>query len=318
MLSLLLSCASSILATISEERGFLSFMRSHNLMFTGLEYHLRFGIYLTNIRYINEFNKKEKSFKLGINRFLTCTPAEYNALLTGKSDTFANRIKTPKSIGAAPESIDWREKNIVTHVKDQGNCGSCWAFSTIAAQECQHTLKKKETLILSEQYLVDCIATCSGCDGGNAVCSYDYIKEHYDNLFQLDSDYPYTAVPGSCKFDKSKGVAPITGYVWCEHEDESDMKEKVGTLGPASVGIDASGPDFRLYSTGVYYNPQCALWTSNHLVTVVGYGSEDGKDYWIVKNSWGESWGEKGYIKMSRNRNNNCGIATMALIPQVE
>lgn len=288
------------------------------MIFTGSEYHLRFGIYLTNIRFIQEFNRKESQFKLGINRFLVYTPAEYDALLTGKSSQLPNKNNNKISVGATPESIDWREQKIVTAVKDQGNCGSCWAFSTIGAQECQHTLKKKEVLILSEQYLVDCIETCNGCDGGNAVCSYDYILKNYDGLFQLESDYPYKAVPSSCKFDKSKGVAPIKSYTWCDHENEDDMKEKVGTLGPASVGIDASGPQFKLYSSGVYYSDTCTKWTPNHLVLVVGYGSEGGKDYWIVKNSWGLSWGEKGYIRMSRNRDNNCGIATMALIPQVE
>jgi len=138
---------------------------------------------------------------------------------------------------------------------------------------------------------------------------------------ESEHDYPYTSGGGhsghDCKFDESKVKATISSYVDVKHKDEDALKQAVATVGPISVAIDASHFSFQLYSSGVYYERNCSEDRLDHGVLVVGYGTEAGGDYWLVKNSWAASWGEEGYIKMARNKNNNCGVATQASYPVV-
>lgn len=217
-----------------------------------------------------------------------------------------------------PKSVDWRTKGAVTEVKDQGSCGSCWAFSTTGALEGQQFLKTGKLVSLSEQNLVDCTDAdgddkCSGRSRHDAI---DWIKDH--GGIETEQSYPYKAKGGSCKYNKKLSAATVHKSNDIPRGDEKKLQEAIANSGPISVGIDYTGKSFKFYSSGIYYEPKCDPNKLTHAVLAVGYGTDEhGKDYYIVKNSWGKKWGENGYIKMARNRNNNCGIASAAIYPDV-
>ena len=189
----------------------------------------------------------------------------------------------------------------------------------------------RKLVSLSEQNLVDCVSIVImdrslggiylrtlGCNGGMPYEAFEWIIEN--GGINTDKDYPYKARQSSCSFNKTKSTYRIKTYYAVNRQDEDDLTEKIATEGPISVVIDA-GYNFLHYEAGVYYEPRCnphLTVAPTHAVLVVGYGIEDGQDFYWVKNSWGEHWGENGYIKMSRNRNNNCGIATSAYWPVAE
>ena len=215
------------------------------------------------------------------------------------------------------DSIDWRDKGAVTPVKDQKQCGSCWAFSSTGAIEGQHFLKTKQLVSLSEQNLMDCSVNWGnhGCNGGNQYKAFNYTRDNKG--IDTEESYPYEAVDGTCRFSAKSIGATVTGYVCIPYANESALLEAVTTVGPIAVAIDASRNGFMYYNSGVYYDPLCSTSKLDHAVLVVGYGTVNGQDYWLVKNSWGYGWGMGGYIKMARNKNNHCGIVTSALYPTV-
>ena len=175
--------------------------------------------------------------------------------------------------------------------------------------------KKTQKLVsLSESNLVDCEPQSSGCNGGLEIYAYQYAR---DNGINTEEDYPYHPRNGRCKFDDSNTVFKISTYIELPAKDEEGLTNKVATEGPISVGIDAGQTSFQLYHSGVYYEANCHEneFRLNHSVLVVGYGADGNEEFYMVKNSWGTGWGMDGYIKMSRNRNNNCGIATDANLP---
>jgi len=280
---------------------------------------LRAQIYLDNKKKIEQHNAEylagEHTFSLGINQFADMLTSEVSAQMNGfRPSQSNNTVMMYNADMALPDSVDWRDKGYVTPVKNQGQCGSCWAFSTTGSLEGQLFAKNGKLVSLSEQQLVDCSKQNDGCSGGLMDWAFAYIK---DNGIEAEASYKYRHRDETCKFDKSKVVGTCTGFVDVAKQDESALQQAVATIGPVSVAIDASHFSFQLYHGGIYYEKHCSSTRLDHGVLAVGYGSDNGKDYWIVKNSWGPSWGDSGYIKMTRNVKNNCGIATQASYPTV-
>ncbi|XP_053183632.1 cathepsin S-like [Scomber japonicus] len=194
-----------------------------------------------------------------------------------------------------------------------GSCGSCWAFTAVGALEGQLALKKGKLVDLSPQNLVDCATQYGnhGCNGGFYTEAFNYIKY---NGIESEASYPGQYQEGQCHHNSNNNVATCYEYNCLPQGNENVMELAVFTIGPIAVAIDANPEEFKFYKSGVYDNPMCTQ-ELNHGVVVVGYGTENGKDYWLVKNSWGTGYGEAGYVKMSRNKNNQCGIAQVPCYP---
>lgn len=218
-----------------------------------------------------------------------------------------------------PKSIDWRQKGAVTAVKDQGDdCGSCWSFSTTGALEGQYFRKTGKLISLSEQNLIDCTNPhgYSKCSGRSRHDAFEWIKDH--GGIETEKSYPYKGVGGSCKYERKYSSATLRKYIDIRKGDEKKLQEAIATIGPISIAVDASHRSFQFYSSGIYYEPKCKPDKMDHAVLVVGYGTDrHDRDFYIVKNSWGSRWGESGYMRMSRNRRNNCGVATSGIYPMV-
>lgn len=282
------------------------------------EYHFRLGIFLSNLRYIQNFNRKKGlTFRLGINKFACYTQSEYKLLLGLNSNKNAQtKINYKrKFLGPPPLSFDWRDKNVVNPVKDQGQCGSGYAFSIISSAETCYALSEGSLLTFSEQNIIDCSLFSHGCNGGYPEDVYTYVLQAQNGQFNLESDYPYTGVKSTCQFDQSKGIGQITHFANVITDDENDLKERVAWHGVAVSCITANISPFMLYAGGILDNDSCVEGQKfDHCVAVVGYGVEDGIDFWIVRNSWGSSWGEDGYVRMIRNKRNQCGIASQSFV----
>ncbi|XP_036449135.1 cathepsin L1-like [Colossoma macropomum] len=285
-------------------------------------------VWLDNRKLILEHNMLAdqglKSYRLGMNRFADMDNQEYQQMFKGCLGSFnESEIESESTFlqqeeGAAwPRNVDWRARGYVTRVKDQSHCGSCWAFSATGALEGQMFKKTRRLVRLSEQQLVDCSGRYGnrGCQGGWPHWAFKYIM--YSGGLETVYTYPYRAKEGYCKFKKWRAWAKCSGYRRVCHTERA-LRNAVATVGPISVAIDVSRHSFQFYKSGVYDDPYCSSTKVNHAVLLVGYGTtRRGKGYWLVKNSWGTWWGNRGYIKMSRNKRNQCGIATYAYYPVV-
>ncbi|KAE9604305.1 hypothetical protein Lal_00002079 [Lupinus albus] len=300
--------------------------RSHHTVSRSLnEKHKRFNVFKANAMHVHNTNKMDKPYKLKLNKFADMTNHEFRSSYAGSKINHHRMFRgTPSGNGTfmyekverVPPSVDWRKKGAVTTIKDQGQCGSCWAFSTVVAVEGINQIKTNKLVPLSEQELIDCDNEENhGCNGGLMEYAFEFIKQK--GGITAESSYPYAAEDGSCDESKMNGlVVSIDGHETVPANNEDALRKVVANQ-PVSVAIDAGGSDFQFYSEGVFTG-DCGT-DLNHGVAIVGYGTTlDGTKYWIVRNSWGPEWGEHGYIRMQRGiseKEGLCGIAMLASYP---
>ncbi|KAI9120095.1 hypothetical protein K1719_009064 [Acacia pycnantha] len=314
--------SSRILQEASMQERHEQWMIQHGRVYKDIqEKEKRFNIFKQNVEYIEGFNRDgTKPYKLGLNQFADLTNEEFTTSRNRfKGHMCSSITRTPsfkyENVSGVPSSVDWRQQGAVTPIKNQGECGCCWAFSAVAATEGITKLSTGKLISLSEQELVDCdTGVDQGCEGGLMDDAFKFIIKN--NGINSEADYPYKGVDGSCNAnEEGNHVASIKGYEDVPANSEQALQKAVVNQ-PVSVAIDASGSDFQFYKSGIFTG-SCGT-ELDHGVTAVGYGVNDSSEYWLVKNSWGTEWGEEGYIRMQRNvdaQEGLCGIAMQASYP---
>lgn len=265
----------------------------------------RLAIFYKNLLRLAAEKMTAKSYTVALNEFSDLTKKEFLTKHTGYR--FVKKARKETYLQPSQEaSVNWVEKGAVVAIKNQGQCGSCWAFSTIVATEAAYQIAGNPLTSLSEQQLVDCSGAYGnhGCNGGWMDNAFKYIR---DNGIQSETAYPYTAVQGRCK-GTGTPITKVSGYTDVPRSNNDQLKAAV-TKTVVSIAIDAYG--IMQYKSGVF-DGSCGT-ALNHGVAIVGYGNEDSKDYWLVRNSWGQQWGEKGYFKLIRTTGESPGICGLAL-----
>jgi len=304
-------------------QNFQKFIKKYHKHYSSMnEFLARYQVFRMNVK--DSSLKKNSAYKTGITKFSDLTRQEFaKTYLNLNYNAMAIPNFEPaevKETNGAPDAYDWRDYGRVSGVKDQGSCGSCYAFATVGNLEGLYAAKKGVLKTFSEQFLVDCDTGDSGCNGGLMQFTFNWLKL---NGIMYESDYPYVGEKGTCQLDKTKYAdMTVTGYEklgnwWTVYSavDETKVKEFLYTTGPLAISLNAS-PLFD-YVSGVIdvTKDECPKDGINHAVTLVGYGNDSatGLDYWIIKNSWGKDWGEKGYFRIRRGEGTcgcNCYITT--------
>jgi len=280
----------------------------------------RFATFQDNYVFIVNWNADStQTSTVGLNEYADLNTAEFSALKgclnIKKGASTANAVHVDENITAIPASWNWNTQGAVTPIKNQGDCGSCWAFSTTGSLEGLNFLKgpQKGTLLsFSEQQLVDCSSSYGnqGCNGGLMDDAFKYVIAQG---IEQESQYPYTAVTGTCKYNKADVTMVNTGYTDVTVDSQTALLTAAVTQ-PISIAIEADQPVFQLYTGGVITSKSCGT-SLDHGVLVVGWGASGSQDYWIVKNSWGESWGLSGFVWILRTTTAGPGICGLASMP---
>jgi len=298
------------------QEAFVEWMQTYDKSYSPEEFFYRYNTFKSNYDFVQNHNAGNFTWSVELNKFADLSAGEFKNIYLGYKPELRRGERVTLSnlqIGAYPSgSLDWTTQGAVTGIKDQGQCGSCWSFSTTGAVEGIVAIKHGQLTPLSEQELMDCSYSYGNfaCDGGLMDNAFKYVMA---NGLCTEAAYPYTAKSSvDCKASSCSASAnsKIGGY--------TDVKATENSLGaaldaqPISVAIEADQSGFQLYKSGVF----CGVCGTNldHGVLAVGYGTDTGSDYWKVKNSWGTSWGEAGYIRMCRNKN-ECGIASEPSFP---
>lgn len=313
LLLAIVAVASAVVVDVGVEQRFQSWRAEMGKFYaTKDEYAYRLGVFASNLEIIEAHNAGNHSFKLGATRFADMTNSEYRQTMLPLTQDFTNfQYDGPyhqMSGVAAPDEVDWREQGAVNAIKDQGQCGSCYAFGGVAAMEAAWVMAGHTLVAFSDQEIVDCSGSLGnqGCNGGWHYWTMDYVikRKGIDSM----ASYPYIAKKQTtCKANNANIAGSIVSRTRTTQGNEVALADAAASH-VIAIGIDAGKSSFQLYKTGVYYEASCSSTALNHAVSIVGYAPT----YYIVRNSWGTSWGNKGYIWMSRGRNNNCGVATQA------
>jgi len=295
---------------------FQRFIKKYNKKYESInEFLARFEIFKRNT--ISALSEKNSLYKTGITKFSDLTKQEFAKIyLNLNYDAMATINLEPYFLNGtkdAPEAYDWRYNNVVSAVKDQRACGACWAFAATGNLEGLYAIYQGNIRTFSEQMLVDCDTTDAGCNGGLMEYAFSWLKKNGGIMF--DSDYPYEGIKSTCKSDASK-YANMTIVGWKKMSDphsewrcadEDEMKEFLYETGPLAISLNAD--PLQIYTSGIIdlTSAKCPSSGINHAVLLVGYGVQNGINYWIIKNSWGKSWGEAGYFRIRRG-NGTCGV----------
>ena len=316
----------SVLGENDEWKQFSNFQHTFTKNYDTLEeLENRFQIFRSNLRTIILHNlDSSQNFTMGINQFTDLTSDEFKK-------QFVSGLKQSTEVGSygcksfekgdisLPSSIDWRTKNAVTSVKDQGQCGSCWTFSATGAVEGIWAIERGQLIDLSEQELVDCATGTAygshGCSGGQMDGAFKFVIQNGQCSLTA---YPYTAKDGN-KCNVCPPIIHISSCSDVKPNDQVSLKAAVAQQ-PVSIAIEADTRYFQSYSGGILTSSSCGT-KLDHGVLIVGYGEDSGQKYWLVKNSWGTTWGDKGYVKIARTDSTNdagiCGIAMDPSFPTV-
>lgn len=278
----------------------------------------RFGNFKYNFDKINEWNNfNNSSFNLSLNQFSDLNTTEFARLHNGYKYT-QKKGENRDFIynNNLPDNINWVNKNLVNPIKNQGHCGSCYAFSSVQALESAWAIKTGDLYSLSEQEIVDCDKLDDGCNGGLMENVFNWTRDN--GGLTTTSNYTYTGHDDICHFQKNQSIVQVKGYVSVPNNTLAVMTAVVQQ--PVSIAINANTFSFQFYHSGVYdpyfcKNDDASL---DHGVGIVGYGTLHNKDYFLVRNSWGETWGDKGYILMARgDHKNTCGLLNDVIYPIV-
>jgi len=301
--------------------AFEDFKTTYGKVYLDSEETHRYNVFKGNLDFVNNWDSADRGFEVGINKFADISSAEFASIYNGfrSSQKFYpvnDEYLVTDELEVTGDIVNWVTKGAVTPVKNQGQCGSCWSFSATGAMEGSKFIKTGVLTSLSEQNLCDCSSDegNDGCNGGLMDDAFQYVIDV--GGLDTEASYPYTATgPNNCKYDPINSGESIYAFKDIRSGSESSL-QTAATTQPISVAIDASRNSFQLYKSGIYYEPECSQYELDHGVLVVGFGTDSSNNaYWLVKNSWGTDWGMQGYIQMSRNRNNNCGISTSASYP---
>ena len=308
---------------------FIDYVAKFNKTYETVEdFDFRKEQWLKTHAFIQENNNSGATHTAGHNKFSDWSEEEFKAIQGLRSHHSAGlevTVQTPE-LKDTPAAVDWRTSNKVSAVKDQGSCGSCWAFSTTGAVESAYAIKwgGDVTTLFSEQQLVDCAGgeyLNGGCNGGWYYWAYQYLREYG---FETEEEYPYTAKDGTCNYDSAKRVASsgVASYSLVTDlgtgGDRTAIKAAIAK-GPANVAVAAGNKHFQTYSSGILTSTSCPT-EIDHAILAVGYGQEDNTWYYIVKNSWGSSWGEDGYIRIEATEDGDgiCGVNQYVVYPTME
>ncbi|XP_061211801.1 procathepsin L-like [Neopsephotus bourkii] len=324
LLLALLGCTTALDPALDEAwEGWKSL---HGKEYPGEAEPIRREVWEKNLHRIQQHNweqaQGQHGFRLAMNHHGDLTEEEFNQLLNGFSparpEEPALLFQASRTL-KAPVEVDWRVKGYVRAVKNQGHCGSCWAFSATGALEGLVFNRTGKPVVLSEQNLIDCSRALgnAGCRGGYMTRAFRYVRDN--GGLNSERVYPYTGTDtAACRYSPRDRAGACSGLRVVAQGDEAALEQAVATVGPVSVAVDASGFQFHFYKSGIFSSALCSQRV-NHGMLAVGYGTSQDRgrnvSYWILKNSWSELWGEQGYIRLLKDAHNQCGVAEQASFP---